>query len=278
MRLINAAKYFDKDKVYDAYTAAFLFNGQTSSYDEHSSTGATARRRVMSTKAGTTAPGRNAVTINTETWIVGDNNLDGFKGSIIRKNYALKKTTGLLRLLTPAEACLNSAGTSFHAHKEYFKDMVNVLSDSEYDVMWNIFCPLNEAVLRGSFFIEGSKILRVRNAYKVQEGFTIAESDEFDTDAAQSVTFTSTAPRDTVTDIAPVTNITTTAIQTDSQKFYRFSTEAEDKLAPGDRTVFVAKSAVTPRVSSTFTMLGKKWQARAVVSEIDSWAIHARMA
>jgi hypothetical protein len=269
---------FDRDKVFDAYTGALLFKAQTSSFDDSSATGATARRRVMSVSAGISSPARHAVTINGETWVVGDSNSDGFMGTIVRKNFALKKSTGLMKLLTPAQACLSAAGLDIHTHKQYFKDTDNRVTDSGLDPFWLNHCALNEAVSTGSFFLEGALLLRVRNNYKIQEGYIIAECDQLEPNALQAAVFTSTGTYNVVTDTLGTSNISTTVIQTDVPKFYKFRTIAEDPQQPGDRTVFVAKSAVTPAVSTRFTMLGSSWRVLSVNSELDSWALHVRLA
>ncbi len=276
MDLKDAARYYDKDPVYDGYSGALLFYGHTKPHDDHASSGATSRRRTLVTVPASTAPARGVVTLYGERWLMGSNNPDTYMGNAIRRSFDLKKTTGLLKLLTPGQACLGSSGTDFYAHKEYFKDMQDSLSESEYDTMWNIFCPLSESVVTGSFFKEGSTLLHVRNVYTTVELLAVAEVDELDADAAQSAVFTSNAQINLVTDLPISSAVTTPVIQTDVPKFYRFRTEVEADRKPGDRTVFVAKSAIAPKVGANFTMLGQTWRALAVVSENDSWALHAR--
>jgi hypothetical protein len=277
MKLVNAARYFDKDSVLDAYTSAFLFKGQMLSPAEHVS-GDTFRRHTLSAQDGLTSPARHAVSILGDVWLLGDSNPDGFKGAVIRRNYSLKRSTGLIKLLTPAQACLSSAGTSMHAYKEYYRDNLNPVTDAEFDTMWNIYCPPNEAVIKGSFFLDGAMLLRVRNSYRSVEGFNIAETDQFDSDALQAATFTSNAGISLTTDLPSTVSVATTVIQTDQAKFYKFRTAAEADRKPGDRTVFVAKSALTPKVGAVFTMLGGPWKTLSVVDEADSWALSARLA
>lgn len=278
MDLKDAARYFDKDSVYDGYSGALLFVGHTKPHDDHTSSGATSRRRTLTTLPANAAPARGVVTLYGERWLVGSNNPDTYHGAQIRRNFDLKKSTGLMKLLTPGQACLSGSGTDFYVHKEYFKDMVDPLTTADYDVMWNIFCPLNEAVIKGSFLREGSTIFRVRNAYSTVELLNIAETDQFDSDALQSVTFGANAGFNLITDAPTAAAVTTTVIQTDVPKYYQFRTEQEAERKPGDRTVFVAKSAITPKVSATFTMLGALWRVLAVVSENDAWAMQVRRA
>lgn len=276
MKLSAVARYFDREKVYDAYTGLLLFKGQMLSPAEHVS-GDTFRRHTLSTADGMVAPARGAVTIMGDVWLIGNNNPDGHNYTVMRRNFTLKKSTGLMNLLTPAQACLSATGTPIHSYKEYYRDSQNIPTEADLDTFWNIYCPQNEAVSKGSFFRQNGTIFRVRNVYNLPEGFNVAETDQFDADALQTITVTTNGELNLVTDTIPTVTVTTGAVQTDIYKFYRFSTEAEDKQKPGDRTVFIPKSAITPKILSTLTMLSKTWRVLAVVSEQDSWALHVRM-
>jgi hypothetical protein len=278
MDFADAARYFFDDPVYDSYSGAYLYSSHTSPHDDHTSSGSTARRRTMTTIVNTTPPARYVVQVLGADWIVGNSNLDGFQGIPVRRSYGLKKSTGLLRLLTPAAACLNSSGTAFHAHKEYYKDLTNTLTDAEIDVQWNIFCPRNESVAKGSFFFDGASFFRVRSVYFSVDEYIVAETDQLDADASQAAVFTTTGALDILTDTTATSSVATTVVQTDVPKYFKFRTVAEADRKPGDRTVFVAKSVVTPAVGTTLTMLGATWRVLAVVSEGDAWALHCRLA
>lgn len=278
MDFYDAAHYFDQDRILDGYSGAFLFLGHTSAHDDHTSSGATSRRRTLTTVPGTVPPPRGVVEVFQEKWLLGSTNPDSFDGIDIRRNYDMKKTTGMLTLLTPAQACLAEPGHDFYAHKEFYRDTQNPMTDAEFDVMWNIFCPLSDNVQRGQFFRSEGRILRVRNAYDTAELLRIAETDEFDEDALQSAHFIETGAIDLGSDLPGVLDVTTTVIQTDVPKYYQFHAEAEPGQKPGDRTVFVAKSVLTPDVGTVFTMLGVRWRTLIVVDEQDSWALRARLA
>ena len=274
----DAARYFDHDEVRDGYTNALLFLGHTSAHDDHTSSGATSRRRTLTTTPNTVMPARGVVKALGDIWLVGSTNPDTFDGFDVRRNYDLKKTTGTLALLTPAQACLSAAGTAFHAHMEYFRDLNNVASDAEFDVMWNIFCPLAEPVAKGTFLRSGTTLLRVRNEYATAELLRIAETDQFDADALQAVRFTESGVIDLSTDLPVVVDVLTAGVQTDVPKYYEFRTEAEAGTKAGDRAVFIAKSAYTPKVGARFTMLGKPWRVVSVVDEADAWVMQSRLA
>lgn len=277
MDLANAGRYFSQDPVYDAYTGALLFHCRTSAHDDHSSSGATSRRRTMTTDPAVVAPARGVVRLYDEHWVIASSNPDFFRGQAVRRNFDLKKSTGLMAILTPAAACLSLAGTEFYAHKEYFRDNVDTRTSADMDTMWNIFCPRAEAIVKGTFLRQGSTLFRVRNIYPSIEAVNIAEADQLDEDALQVATF-NTGTLNLVTDRYEGAQVAVPVIQTDLQKFYRFQLEADPTHKPGDRTVFAPKSLVTPKVGQTFTMQGQTFQVVTVVSEFDVWALRVRLA
>lgn len=277
MDLSGIASYFDEDEVRDAYSDALLFLGHTTAHDDHTSSGATARRRTLSAAPEAVAPTRRVVSLYGEFWLVGNSNVDSFQGAPVRRSFGLKKSTGVVDLLTAGEACQGAAGTSFHAHKEYYRDIPDQQSSSDWDTMWNVFCPLAEPVTKGVFLREaGGRLMRVRNVYPSVDEFLVAEADQLDTDALQTVTFTREGELDLVTDSVPSASISASVIQMDVQKHYVFRTQAEAGTKPGDRAVFVAKAALTPQPGDTFSMQGADWRVVTLDDEGDAWAVLSR--
>jgi hypothetical protein len=276
MDLADVAASFDEDEVRDAYSDALLFYGHTTPHDDHTSSGATVRRRTLSAAPDAEPPARRVAKIYGEYWLVGNSNDDSFQGETIRRSFGLKKATGTFDLLGPGEACLAAEGLTFYAQKDYYRDTTNPQSTADWDPMWNVICPFTEAFLHGQFLREGSTLYRIRNTYPTVDEFRILEADQLREDALQTVTFTQAGTLDLVTDTLTSSTATTTAIQTDTSKFYQFRVQPEYRLEPGDRAVFVAKSAVTPRQGATFTMQGATWRAALVIDELDAWAILAR--
>lgn len=278
MKLKDVSRRFDRDSIYDGYSNAFLYLGHTSAHDDHTSSGATARRRTLRTVPGTAAPSRRVVKIYNDYWLVGNSNDDSFNGQVIRKSYGLKKSTGLMARLTPAEACASAAGTAFHAQREYYRDLADSLTESELDTMFNIFCPFAEPVIKGSFLRQDGRLYRVRNLYSTVDEYLVCEADQLDADALQSAHFTSNGDVNLVTDARPAVNVTTPVIQFDNMKFYRFRDKAEADLQAGDRVVFQVASALATKLGARFTMLGQEWQVVSVQAEVDALALHVRLA
>ena len=278
MDLAAASAYFDRELVYDAYTGSLLFKCQFSSFDDHSSSGATARRRVLSVVPGTVLPPRKAVKIFDTYWIGGNGDTDGFLGTPVRSNFNLKRSTGLVTILTPAEACLAAAGVAAHAHMTPFKETVDTQTSSQYSNYWNVFFPATEPVSTGKFLRFGSTLYRIRNHYGTEDGFTVAGSDQLPADALRAATFTTQGEYNLVTDTYPTVTVATQVVAMEVPKFYRLGDASDDYEKPGDMSVFVAKSVTTPTKGSTVSMGSKAWRVLSVVDELDTWVVRVRRA
>lgn len=277
MRLRDAARHFDKEQAYDGYTDEALFKCQYSSFDDSAGDGSTNRRRGMSVAPTVTIPTRGCIRLQNQRWLVGSPTDDGFQGDAMRHNYNLKRVTDSLRILTVSQACADATGTSAYAQKHYFKDTANALTDSEYDTFWNVFFSASETVTQGAFLRDASsQFHRVRQVYRVAEGFLIAQTDQLDADARQTGVVFQTGAYNPITEAVAAGTVTTSVIQLEVPKFYRFRQQAEANIKPGDRAVFVS-TAVTPRPGMLFTMQSRAWLVVMAQAEGDGWAIHARL-
>lgn len=277
MDLHDAATFFDDDPILDGYTGAYLFDGQSSSFNDSSSDGATNRRRVLSIGVGIGIPSRRCISVHSERWLVGTGTFDGFVGSPIRQHFNTKRVTDLLAVLTPGQALAAAAGTSAYAQKMYFKDTVNALTDAEYDAQWNIFIAPAEPAGKGTFLRDaGGQLYRVRNDYLPTEGLRILQCDELDDDAFRTCVF-DTGTYNPVTETATAGTTTVNGIVLDSPKTYRFRHMSDDRIQPGDMAAYFPTS-LTLKPGMTFTMSSQKWRIMTVQTEIDANLAHVRLA
>jgi len=285
MKLANAAKYFDNDVVYDGYTNLQLFKAQFSSYEGAQPDGSFQRRRVISMAPTLSVPLRRVIKVYNDRWVMGIPVEDGWKGKTIRKTAACKLATDLFDLRTPGQAALRTAGTPIYGYAEYVKDTVNTPTDSDYDPQYLV--ALGEQVADGMFLKSDDKYLRVRSAYAEASGFEHFTCDEiaysyggdytegelFGRNCEVNVTFSGTYNPITDTDAA---GAATTGILMDMYKMYRYATQADFKNTPGDMTLIVAKSAVTPLVGRQATIGSVKWQIMGITAWQDAWNLHLR--
>lgn len=285
MKLANAAKYFDRDSVYDGYTGKCLFKAQFSSYEGSQPDGSFQRRRVISLASNLSVPLRRVIKVYSDRWVTGVPVEDGWAGKTIRKTAACKLVTDAFNLLTPGQAALRTAGTLVYGYAEYSKDTVNTPTDSEYDPQYLV--ALGEKVADGMFLKSSDKYLRIRTAYAEASGFEHFLCDEiaytyggdyqdgelFGRNCEVDVTFS--GEYDPVAD-TDASGISTTGILLDMYKMYRYNTQADHKNSPGDMTLVISKTVGTPNVGSTATIGQIKWQVMGFTAWQDAWNLHLR--
>lgn len=272
--LFDIAKHFDDTPVYDAYTGDFVFNGQFSTFNASTSDGSVNKRRVLSLAPDLEIPPRRALTFYDEQWIVGDGSVDAIYSRPIRRSYWMKRVTDSFTLLTPAQACLGSAGTVIQGYRRYLKDGVNMNTSSEYDPFWEIYTVPIEGVAKGSILRVGSTVYRARSSFRAVDGLQLALSDQLDRDVQSLVFYNETY--NPVTDSKTHTTTTVPGLQLDAYQLWVRNTQADPKNLAGDTSLLVAKSSLTPIAGQVFTISSVKWQVLTVVSELDAWLIHAR--
>ena len=274
MEFSDAAAYFDTESVYDGYTGTFLFTAQLLAFNEHTSDGATVRRRVMQHDPAYDIPLRKAVAIHGQRWLCGALLVDGFGDEVVRKGYSMKQCDSTMAILTPAQACAGAVGTMAYMQRLYYRDQTNMLTDSQIDTFWNIFSAPDEPVTRGSILRDQTGLhFRVRGQYLPAEGLFVNQSDQFD-DGLVTLTFDSGAYNPvTETYAAGTTNVF--GLWLDLPKLFDYRIKLEQDGIAGDRAVLIAKT-YTPQVGVTFTMQGAKWRVLQYLTELDAWALHVR--
>jgi len=275
MRLEDAATYFDTCPVVDGYTLAPLWDCQFSSFNDTNAVGSTSTRRTLSIAPGLALPARRVVKIFDDRWIIGDGNPDEWQGGQIRQGFNMRKATDLTAILTPAQACLGSAGTPAYSQKLYFKDMVNASTDEVYDVFWNVFFAPDEPLTKGGFLRNGTTLYRIRGLYLPHGDLRIAQADELDVVPA-TATF-ATGAIDEVTEARAAGTTSASVILLDFNKAYDYQTEADPKAQAGDMAMLVAVSALAaPTVNDRVTLGSRTWLVLNTVQQQDAWLLHVR--
>lgn len=273
----DAARRFSDTLALDAYTDEELFEVAFTSYDDHASSGATARRRVLQLTETDVPPERSCIKLYGEIWIVGTGSPDSFGGSIIRVSYGMKKATDLAKLGSPAQTITGVGQTQAYVQKLYFKDTFDTVTESDSNVAWNVFLSPHEVIESGMIVATSDLLLRVRKTYLPVEGLRVAECDEMEANSAQTAIFSENGGYDSTTDSYTVINTSVPALIVDYNKLYKLHSAADAPYVPGDLAVLVAKTALTPKVGSYFSMLGTKWRVLTVQTELDSWLMHVRV-
>lgn len=272
--LFAVACHFDDISVTDAYTGAAAFQGQFSSFNESAPDGTVAKKRTLSVRPGTAIPARRVIGFLGETWIVGDGNVDGIYDAAIRQAHWMKKVTTSAELLTPAQVCAGTTGYVLYVSKDYLKDTVNGVTDTEYDPFWDIYAGMTEAAPKGSYLKIGATLFRVRGSHTESSGFLLVQCDEIDSNNIVTLTVQTGSAFDPITDTFTGGSATVTGIRLEPSKFYRYATQADPRYNSGDVSCLVGS---TLSIGTTVTISGLRYRVMAVQPELDAFNLHLRV-
>lgn len=277
MKLKNAAKYFDRDKVYDAYTGLYLFNAQFSPFEASSPDGNFNRRRTISVADDVLFPTRGVISVYDAKWVLGSFLSEGFSSRVIRKSAASKEVTGLFTLLTPGQAALQSpvGVNQMYGHESHASKLKDAKSDSLYYPQYDVTFSNLEVLVSGYFLRSDSRLLYIRGVEFANEGYWVCTAD--DVSLANQVDVELSGEYDPVID-QYLSGIFTTAILIDTYKVYNFNTQADTKIQPGDMSIVISKDAINPVAGQDIVINTVKWRNVSYVESYDSWVIQVRRA
>ena len=300
MKLANAAKYFDRVSMADAYTGtAMPYKVQFSTFDETDPDGSVARRRTMSMAPGLTLPTRRVASLLGEIWLLGEPSSDAVFDRAIRQTVPMRRVTNLAQALTPGQMVAASTGLAIYGRLEQMKNTVDMATSSDYFPFFTLtlagaeFKNLNSdwAQVPGFFRIEDGTLFRCRTSYPAEDGMTVVEADLIDRYGLTQAQVT-TGAYDPVTDTFAGTASTFQTLVMPTHQLYRRKAEAE-KFKPEDLTVLVRFADYpAPKVGTPLQIRIPEFNSAAPVPnapfspvqivgitlEADCWNLHVRRA
>lgn len=300
MKLANAAKYFDRVSMADAYTGtAMPYKVQFSTFDETDPDGSVARRRTMSMAPGLTLPARRVASLLGEIWLLGEPSADAVFDKVIRQTVPMRRVTNLAQALTPGQVVAASTGLAIYGRLEQVKNTVDTATSSDYFPFFTLtlagadFKNLNSdwAQVPGFFRIEDGTLFRCRTSYPAEDGMTVVEADLIDRYGLTQAQVT-TGAYDPVTDTFAGTTSTFQTLVMPTHQLYRRKAEAE-KFKPEDLTVLVRFADYpAPKVGTPLQIRIPEFNSAApapnapfspvqivgITLEADCWNLHVRRA
>ena len=317
MKLANAAKYFDRVSMADAYTGtAMPYKVQFSTFDETDPDGSVARRRTMSMAPGLTLPARRVASLLGEIWLLGEPSADAVFDKVIRQTVPMRRVTNLAQALTPGQVVAASTGLAIYGRLEQMKNTVDTATSSDYFPFFTLtlagadFKNLNSDWAQDSFWaqnfwsgqqtttrglgffrIEDGTLFRCRTSYPAEDGMTVVEADLIDRYGLTQAQVT-TGVYDPVTDTFAGTTSTFQTLVMPTHQLYRRKAEAE-KFKPEDLTVLVRFADYpAPKVGTPLQIRIPEFNSAApapnapfspvqivgITLEADCWNLHVRRA
>lgn len=291
MKLAAAAKYFDRDSVYDGYTGNFLFKAQLASYDGSQPDGSFQRRRTVSTAPAITFPTRGVVQVHGERWLFGSPTIDGFYDKPIRQTASAKQVTELYDVLTPGQAADNIPVSSqrIYIFADYMKDTTEQ-DTNQYDPQYSCSASPYEQLYTGLFLRTNKLVLHLRSVQDSTLGFTDMLADEVGYAIQDATAWPEVwgrtcfvgvqvrGPIDPVTEL-PTVSQWGTGLLMDREKLFARGTEASPETKPGDMSLILSEVTFpTVSVGGEVLINNAKWRIVGSVPYFDAWLTHIRRA
>jgi hypothetical protein len=262
MRLMQAAKFFDKTVCKDAYGLG-TFLGQLDLYDDSKRDGLTVERRILSTAPDVVLPARRTIQIEGESWIIGFKNVDTFQGAAIRHKYVIHRAATLGTIQTPKQK-LTTGGVSLYSSAVWLKDAKEVATSSRLYSFMNTFFALSETVVPGDILTLGADSYRIRNVYESAAGVKIGEANIMPSNTKTTASYKALSAQvyNAATDSYGVIIPTTIDILWERfQDSYVYESQAAPTYEVGDMLIVVQKSIIaSPRAADEVTIQGELWK------------------
>lgn len=278
MRLLDAARRFDRTEFQDAYSGESLFFGQLDVFDDSRRDAYGVERRILSVAPGIRMPARRVICEpgRDEAWLVGTCQPDYFNGQEIRNKYVLHRADGLAYLKTPSQALAGDEGVRAYANAAWLKDAKQQDEASTAPGMYGVFLAKPESLALDTVILLGDQTFWVRGRYGSSAEFLVAEVEDV-TGSLQAVQY-GVAVYDPVADSNSITPRSVQAFVLRWQALYQNTSEAALKAERGDRVVVVRKADVpAPKVGDK-VVGAQPWTVRAIEGRGDVWALQVRVA
>ncbi len=244
MKLSDAARYFDKLVVSDAYGVDADVLGQMDLYDDVKRDGITAVRRILSVGPGVILPTRGVVTINGEAYLVSHlPAYDFFHASPIRAQYIIQRADGLAEIKTILQELTNSPGMSAYAAKVWLKSTKEVDESSDATSRLNVYFTNGEMLAPKDLIKLGTDWFFVRLVYATASGFLDTEVDQIDAPNFETAIYDKRT-YNPISDSHTTTVVTVKVLRLRWQSSFEYLNSLAAKYAEGDDVLMVAAAAV----------------------------------
>lgn len=273
MRLIAAARAFDKEVIADAYNPGTTFKAQFDLFDDSRRDGMTIERRIISVSPTVSMPARRTVSYDGLTWLIGDSQRDYYRGAAIRHKYVAHQATELVTPRTFSQALAGAGGTPAWAARVWVKGSKEIDISSDITDVFDIYFSPSETVSENMLVTMGGRTHLVRSTYPSSAGLLVALADELPDPVVTTAVLTNRTYLPT-SDTYSVDPVTVACIRLRWQSHFRYPVRGTERFKPGDVAMIVLKSAATPKAGDPVVVSGETYTVQRVLDEVDCWSLH----
>lgn len=274
MRLLAAARHFDRLECLDGYSGDLLFKAQLGLYDDNKRDSETAERRVLSVAGGVDLPTRRVVQAAGTRWILGHANPDDFAGHVVRVGYVAQEATYLSQIRTLSEVCLSLPGFTAYAGRAWVKNMAFSQQGSKLVPQYHLHFAAGEPVgedLVASF--EG-RLNLIRAVESGPGGTLVATCEEIPEPAIETGTLTA-GTFDPVTETLSGTPQAVRLLRLRWQSLFAYRNNLTPTFGPGDIQVAISKASATVAAGAQLTLSDGVWTIASALDEGAVWLCRA---
>lgn len=282
MKLLNAAKYFDRQVCFDPFAVTRTFKAQLDVFDDSKRDGATPVRRVLSAAPGVVMPTSGCVQVGTDVYVLGARHEDLFNGTPIRNSYVMQLADGLAEIKTLAQVAAGTAGVKTYAGRIWVKDLKEQDQSSGLFPYFDLFLASSVTVLDAAVVTLTGKLYIVRTRYNSPAGFLAIEASELLSTAVQSVVYnpkSGSAYNPATDNVTALASVTCNAVVLRYEDSYSRNSISAAKNQAGDVTLALPKVSVTAAVAGdTWAGSGVNFRVYTVNQDAagTSWLLHSR--
>lgn len=187
MKFRDAIQRFNQTPFHDAYSGEELGYAQLDVFNDSMREGPTAQRRVLEVSVDQQPPTRRAVTFHDTTWLTGLEQLDAFRGEVVRKKWVLQKAELKPTYYSLRELLEEGNGVDFYAAKIWEKTNAQVeISSAKFNQLV-IYSGITEDIQRDYIVKEGNTYYTVMSVYEGATGHLASVVEQLDPDPLETV-------------------------------------------------------------------------------------------
>lgn len=187
MKFRDAIQRFNQTPFHDAYSGEELGYAQLDVFNDSMREGPTTQRRVLEVSVDQQPPTRRAVTFHDTTWLTGLEQLDAFRGEVVRKKWVLQKAEFKPTYYSLRELLEDGNGVDFYAAKIWEKTNAQVeISSAKFNQLV-IYSGITEDIQRDYIIKEGNTYYTVMSVYEGATGHLASIVEQLDPDPLETV-------------------------------------------------------------------------------------------
>ena len=275
MELVDVASFFDKVPARDPVSGRLLFNCQVTAYDESKRDAYTAYRRIMSTHPDVVIPSTRVVSLYGSTWLVGDNQVDGWD-TLHRSKSVLHRAKGVASIYRLDGFLAGTPASQPWADLQWVQDKKELEVSSYVPQKHAVVLPDVVDVRPLDIIVLADECVLVASVARHASGFTEALGIKQEWIAPASVTVQTRTFSPTAGGYTAGAAAVVQGVRVRWQELFAYEDQMAERYQEGDHT-WVLPMAANVATSSEIVSGSDRYTVMAVRTLNNCRVVHARL-